>query len=130
MITLTTKKTMPKKQISSMSRPEMLLRQQQQDKESGWEFLPMSRARFEGFGDITGGGTYEVVWDGEQGGVWARKHKRTTPCKREVDRGEYRRPHTRFSDVCNGISSIFRGLERIDQATGGDLARSLDDLLG
>jgi hypothetical protein len=122
---------MDKQQLQprSMHRAEMLLRQQQQQKQDGWKFERMSQQQFEGLCETDG---FEIVYDDEQGGAWWRKEQRIA----RADRGmlaprsnQYKRPVTRFGDLMSGLSRITKGLQEIDHATDGDLGESIFDLL-
>ena len=117
-------------QPRSMHRAEMLLRQQQKQDRDGWQFERMSRRQFEGICDTDG---LDAVYDDEQGGCWWRKEQRVA----RADRGSalaakpnrYNRPVTRFGDLMDGLSHITKGLQKVDQASDGDLGEAFFELL-
>ena len=117
-------------QPRSMHRAEMLMQQQQQQKQDGWQFVKMSRFRYDSIADAAG---VESVYDDEQGGAWVRKEQRMA----RADRGSaltrranrYDRPVTRFGDLMDGLSHITKGLQKVDQASDGDLGEAFFELL-
>lgn len=113
-------------QPRSMHRAEMLMRQQQAQKESGWEFMTDAEANqclTHSVYDV-----YDVVPDREQGGYWLRRKGHAPAARLAKKPNRYERPVTRFGDLMDGLSHITKGLQKLDQASDGDLGETLFDM--
>lgn len=105
-------------------RAEQLLAQQQV--QGDWEFI--SARRYESSCTDAIQEMYEVVADREQGGYWLRKKRDAGRTRLAAQSNRYERPVTRFGDLMDGLSHITKGLQKIDQASDGDVGEALFEL--
>ncbi len=107
-------------------RAERLLQQQQAEQASGWELMPYAeadRCLTHSVYDV-----YDVVEDRQMGGYWLRPKGKAKPTSLAAKSNRYERPVTRFGDLMDGLSHITKGLQKIDQASDGDLGEAIFDL--